>query len=367
MEYKTFFENLSKIADSERTLDRMKKAHEEVGRPGDRLKIIHVTGTNGKGTTSINIARSLEENGFRVGLFTSPHYEVLNERIQINSQMISDEDMERIYQTHKKTFKSLQFFEYLTLSAYIYFAEQNLDYVVVEVGIGGRVDSTNIIDSEISVITTIGLDHTNFLGNTKESVAYQKAGIIKKGKPVVLGPGANMPLIYEFAKKMNSEVIQVEGEFEGFIDEDKAIADAVVRRLGFVPSKTIFSFPARFEVCGTVVFDMAHNEQGFQALKEQMKKRFPHKKIIALWNMGFKKDVKKALKVLQSFASEVYYFPSSSARLMREDEAASLGIKPYADQEGDITLVCGSVYIMKEAKEKLHSKAIAKAVAYSLQ
>ena len=157
--------------------------------PHNHFKSVHVAGTNGKGSTSHMIASILQEAGYKVGLYTSPHLKDFRERIKINGQPISESEVIQFVITNK-TFleqQKLSFFEMTVGLAFDYFAKQEVDIAIVEVGLGGRLDSTNIITPLVSVITNIGYDHTQFLGETLEEIAFEKGGIIKKGIPVVIG------------------------------------------------------------------------------------------------------------------------------------------------------------------------------------
>ncbi|WP_299216449.1 folylpolyglutamate synthase/dihydrofolate synthase family protein [uncultured Aquimarina sp.] len=157
--------------------------------PESRFKSIHVAGTNGKGSTSHMLASILQESGYKVGLYTSPHLKDFRERIRINGEVISQAYVVNFIASHKQYFEAnqLSFFEMTVGLAFQYFADSQADIVLVEVGLGGRLDSTNVITPEISIITNIGLDHTQFLGNTLSEIASEKAGIIKKNVPVVVG------------------------------------------------------------------------------------------------------------------------------------------------------------------------------------
>ena len=160
-----------------------------VGNPHERLKAVHVAGTNGKGSTSHLIAAVLQAAGLRVGLFTSPHLMSLTERIRINGQPIPEAEVAAFVEANRVFLDELQpsFFETMTAMAFAYFVQQGVDVAVVEVGLGGRLDSTNVLTPVLSVITNIGLDHTEFLGNTLPKIAREKAGIIKPGVPCVIG------------------------------------------------------------------------------------------------------------------------------------------------------------------------------------
>ena len=160
-----------------------------LGNPENKIKTIHIAGTNGKGSTSSLLASVLQEAGYKVGLFTSPHLKDYRERIKINGHEIDEDFVVQFVQKHKPFFETneLSFFEMTTGLALDYFVKNNVDFAIMEVGMGGRLDSTNIITPLISVITNIGFDHMAFLGNTLEAIAGEKAGIIKKNIPVVVG------------------------------------------------------------------------------------------------------------------------------------------------------------------------------------
>lgn len=157
--------------------------------PETKFKSIHVAGTNGKGSTSHMIASILQEASYKVGLYTSPHLKDFRERIKINGKLVSKQFVIQFIENNKSFFEenSLSFFEMTVGMAFDYFAKQNVDIAIIEVGLGGRLDSTNIITPEISVITNIGLDHTQFLGNTLQQIAFEKGGIIKANIPVIIG------------------------------------------------------------------------------------------------------------------------------------------------------------------------------------
>ena len=160
-----------------------------LGNPQHQFKSIHVAGTNGKGSTSHLLASIFQEAGYKTGLYTSPHLRDFRERIRINGEMIPEEQVTEFIAAHQDEFASmkLSFFEMTVGMAFDYFATEKVDLAIVEVGMGGRLDSTNLITPELSVITNIGLDHVQFLGDTLEKIAFEKAGIIKDGIPVVIG------------------------------------------------------------------------------------------------------------------------------------------------------------------------------------
>ncbi len=160
-----------------------------LGNPHHNFKTVHVAGTNGKGSTSHMLASIFQEAGYKTGLYTSPHLRDFRERIRINGEMIPEEHVIEFIDKNKAQFEKMElsFFEMTTGMAFDYFSSEKIDIAIVEVGMGGRLDSTNLITPEVSVITNIGLDHVQFLGNTLEKIAGEKAGIIKEGIPVVIG------------------------------------------------------------------------------------------------------------------------------------------------------------------------------------
>ena len=160
-----------------------------VGNPHEHLRAIHVAGTNGKGSTCHLIAAALQASGMRVGLFTSPHLVSLTERIRINGQPIPEQEIADFIEQNKSFLDEVQpsFFETMTMMAFAYFIREKVDIAVIEVGLGGRLDSTNVLTPILSVITNIGFDHTEFLGNTLAQIAWEKAGIIKPGVPAIIG------------------------------------------------------------------------------------------------------------------------------------------------------------------------------------
>lgn len=162
---------------------------QELGNPQHKFKTIHVAGTNGKGSTSHMLAAILQQAGYKTGLYTSPHLKDFRERIRVNGKMVSKRFVTNFVEQQKAIIESLQpsFFEVTVAMAFSCFAEEKVDIAIIEVGLGGRLDSTNIITPEVSVITNISLDHTNMLGNTLKEIAFEKAGIIKPGIPAVIG------------------------------------------------------------------------------------------------------------------------------------------------------------------------------------
>ncbi|MCJ7688777.1 MAG: Mur ligase family protein, partial [Clostridiaceae bacterium] len=187
-------------------LERTEKILELLGNPHKKIKCVHIAGTNGKGSTTAMVANILVEAGYKIGTYTSPFIEEFEERIQINNKNISKDDLSHIVtEVSKAVEKVLELgysnpteFEIITCAGFLYFFQKEIDFAIIEVGLGGRLDSTNVIIPVLSVITSISLDHTQILGNTLDKIAYEKAGIIKEGIPVIMFP----------QKKQSEEVIE---------------------------------------------------------------------------------------------------------------------------------------------------------------
>ncbi len=187
------------------------EASKHLGNPHTQFKSIHIAGTNGKGSTAHMLASILQESGYKVGLYTSPHLKDFRERIKINGEMITEQEVIGFVNTQKGIFEELElsFFEFTVAMAFDYFVNQKVDIAIIETGLGGRLDSTNIINPELSIITNIGLDHTNLLGNTIEKIATEKAGIIKNNTPIIIGrkQEKTIPIFKTIAKEKDAELI----------------------------------------------------------------------------------------------------------------------------------------------------------------
>lgn len=206
-------------------LSYIKRVLEQLGNPQDKVKTIHVTGTNGKGSTCYYLSSLLKKAGQKTGLFVSPYVREFNERIQLNNQDIPDQDLIKTANQVEQAILSLQkqdpsfslvTFEYETALAFLYFAQQHCDYAVIEVGIGGKHDKTNVITPQVSVITTIGLDHEKIIGPTIQDIAKEKSGVIKKNRPVVLGnvPNSVLPILKNKAKNEQAPVFLLGQDFQ---------------------------------------------------------------------------------------------------------------------------------------------------------
>lgn len=295
-------------------LERINLLAERFGNPQDFFESIHVTGTNGKGSVCAMLSEILQADGKKVGLFTSPHLESYCERMKINGENISESEFAEIIALIKFLDVPATHFEVLTAAAFAYFASKNVDIAVIEVGLGGTWDSTNIITPKISVITNVALEHEKILGDLK-SIARNKAGIIKKNIPVVTGAtGEPLEIIREVARKNNSPLYEVtkpadvkinlQGEFQKM---NAAIAIQTARVLK-IPDEKIFSalekvsWPGRFEIIetnfGKIIIDGAHNPHGAAALRESLEKNFPTGKRNFIFGALADKNIDEMIKIL---------------------------------------------------------------------
>lgn len=307
-----------------------------LGNPEQHLKCIHVAGTNGKGSTSHLLASVLQEAGYKVGLYTSPHLLDYRERIAINGEPVSQEFVCEFINKNKAFFEAndLSFFEMSVGMAFDYFVKQKTDIAIIEVGMGGRLDSTNIVTPLISVITNIGLDHTQFLGDTLEAIAFEKAGIIKPNIPVVIGEyiGATKPVFIAKASETKSEIFfasdLIQEIYPSALQGDYQIQNkkTVLQTIKILREKQLFSISeeaikngflnvikntglqGRWQQLGEnpkIICDTAHNAHGLKIVLNQLKKEKFDKLHIVL---GLVND-KNLEEILPLFPKEaIYYF-----------------------------------------------------------
>ncbi|WP_248724096.1 folylpolyglutamate synthase/dihydrofolate synthase family protein [Seonamhaeicola sp. ML3] len=308
---------------------------EHLNNPHLNFKSVHVAGTNGKGSTSHMLASILQEAGYKVGLYTSPHLKDFRERIKINGQVVNKQFVMGFVKRNKGFFEKnqLSFFEMTVGMAFEYFSKQKVDIAVVEVGLGGRLDSTNVITPELSVITNIGLDHTQFLGNTLKKIAGEKAGIIKPQVPVVIGETQNetKDVFKTIAAQNNSNITFADNEVELVLESDlkgsyqfKNIKTAIqaIKELTFkgwaIPEECLKSgllnvtkntgLLGRWQVIKEnpkVVCDTGHNREGLTYVMEQIKKE-TFKTLHIVFGVVNDKDLDSIIDILPKQA--VYYF-----------------------------------------------------------
>lgn len=402
-------------------LERISLLAERLGSPHKKLKFIHVAGTNGKGSTCTALASVLHNAGYITGLYTSPYVIDFRERIQLGMRMISPEDLIHCTERVKNAIEELSAegvtiteFEAVTAAAFLYYAEKNCDIVVLETGLGGRFDATNIIENPLcSIITSVSFDHIGVLGDTLGKIAFEKCGIIKRSKPVITGAGQPeevLKVIKETAEEMKSSLIlrnseelfelvsesitgtvvdSSEGKFEIPFPGRHQLhnmslvtgAVGVLRENGFEISseavkKGIESarIPARIEVISKnplVILDGSHNDGSTAALGYLVQKHLAGKRIIAVMGMMADKDIKKSLGNLVPFFSKVIAVEPSNPRSMRCEELAGIisefGVEctPCKDplrgvekaftglDEFDVLIVCGSLYLAGDVRKKM--------------
>ncbi|MBP9840853.1 MAG: hypothetical protein KBC64_00330 [Simkaniaceae bacterium] len=305
-------------------------------------KVIHITGTNGKGTVSLKIARALQYAGKKVGLYTSPHIEQVNERIQINgvpipSKYLTDLPLDPPY-----------FFSRLTEIAFAYFTEEDVEYAVIEVGIGGSHDVTNSVTPILSIITSIGYDHQEYLGETLEEIAENKSGIIKGEAPVVIGPGIEYPCIVNKAHKLIRAPRRAT-----FQEENWEIAACALKELGIAPNpgldEVLF---CRFEKIGHALFDVAHNPHAMERLLSQIEG-----KIHVIYGSSKERNRIGCLPLLEKRGERIVLIQEGHYRLIRID-APYETMRSFeeewfrAKEAGATLLICGSFYIMHPCRKE---------------
>jgi dihydrofolate synthase / folylpolyglutamate synthase len=401
-------------------LQRIERLCTLLGNPEKNLKIIHVGGTNGKGSTTTFISSVLMKQGYRVGIYTSPYIERFTERIKINETEIREEEIasnvnEMLPLIEVLISEGLEHpteFEIITAAAFKYFKDNKVDFVVLEVGLGGRYDATNVVTPIISVITTISLDHVNILGDTLEKIAFEKAGIIKENIPVVIYPQEEkvMEVLLGACEEKNSKPFFVRDiEFEILSDtEDGIIFNAssqinynkliikllgehqvlncltalkgieVLQGMGYqIGVEAIYNgfraaaWPGRFEIITQdphIVLDGGHNIQGIHGLVEASKKYFKNKKIRIVCGMLKDKNYEEMIRELMNISDNfITVTPNNPRALPGKElkkaivdlgkaavavdsirEAVEIGLREI--KSGEVLLFCGSLYMIGEAR-----------------
>ena len=342
--------------------------------PHTNFKTIHIAGTNGKGSCSHSLASILQEAGYKVGLYTSPHLVDFRERIRVNGQCISKERVVKFVEDERKFFEPLHpsFFELTTALAFKYFEEQKVDIAIIEVGLGGRLDCTNIISPKLSIITNISFDHTQFLGNTLAKIAGEKAGIIKKGVPVIIGEANEeiRPVFQSKAKEVDADIIFAEdkaivtsstpitdggrrynlsnnstliGELSGDYQERNMntilCACNILKQMNIIKNDDIIA-KGLTNICKntgllgrwqtiqnnpTVVCDTGHNVGGWNYLAPQIKRQQCNQLRI-VFGMVDDKDIDSVMCLLPKNA--IYYWTQAeSKRAIKAERVAELAIK----------------------------------------
>jgi len=367
-----------------------------LGYPAQAFPSIHVAGTNGKGSVVTKIAKALELSGLKVGLYTSPHIACFRERIRINGQMITEEalceHLDTVFAAQEANQIPATFFEITTFLAFLYFAKEKVDWVVLETGLGGRLDATNIVTPELSVITSISLEHTEILGATLAEIAREKGGIIKPKVPVVIGPRVPLSTIQEIADKCQSPCRQVVGEFANFEEENRAVSRTALETLA-IPHEYVEKGlealpPCRLEIlthplnpnCSllypeAVILDVAHNPDGLTQLFKAIRQKYPRHELHLVFGLSKNKDIRNCLRILKEEGTHFHLVEAQNGRgicisdLSRECEAlgfspSAISISPTiedsvhlalqkAASQGQIVVICGTFFIMSSARAAL--------------
>ena len=360
-------------------LERISKLLELSGNPQDNLKCIQVAGTNGKGSVCTMLASILREAGYKTGLYTSPHIYDYPERINIDGTNISKEEFTEYYSQIIKTAEDNNLepteFEILTAIMYKYFADNNVEIAVIETGLGGRFDATNVLKTNLcSIITHIDLDHTDRLGNTKDKIAFEKAGIIKPDSIVITGEGYEA--IKDKADEVNAMLILTspdvpEPYFEALSlkgEQQKENLSLVLTAINTLFPKidniTIINGlkkaknPCRFQYIKekNLLVDGAHNPNCFEALINNLNKYFPNTKRNYVFGCLNTKDYKKMLSYIinDNNLNELYIYPFNNQNAMSYEEineftpCKRLNTLEDILSDNTLTAVCGSFYMLNE-------------------
>ncbi len=408
-------------------LERILKILEYLDNPQNKIKCIHIGGTNGKGSTTAMISSILIEEGYKVGMYTSPYLEEFEERIQINGENIKKEELASIVTEVKEAILKVSAlnlgdptqFEIITALMFYYFAKENVDYAVVEVGLGGRLDATNVINPVLVVLTSISLDHMNILGNTIEEITKEKVEIIKKGSRVVSYPQHRkvLEIIRNKCKELDCSLTAVKSDDvkKVVIDKDSFIQEIIVdvlnktydiklpligehqilncavclnaieelKNIGVIIKDSSIStglskvkWIGRMEVLKNnplVVIDGAHNIDGIEKLKASVDKYLNYNKLILIVGILGDKEVDKMLDVITDKATyvvvtEPHNYRAESSRVLyekvNEKGITSFNIEDYKEayekalslaKSDDLILVCGSLYMIGDMRKVIRN------------
>ena len=392
-----------KVFNIEPGLERIKSALKEFSNPEKNFKSILVAGTNGKGSTSAYLESLFRHYGYKTGLFTSPHLIRENERWQIDRKEIDDKKLQNYINELKPIIEkyNLTYFEACTLLAFKYFSDEKVDIAVVEVGLGGRWDSTNVLEPEISVITNVSFDHMHILGNTLLDIAYEKTGITRQDKPAVIG--RNQPEIIHWLKERkikeyyikdidyfvkeidfnkynykfkehifeNLEISmlgkrQIENSslalttFLLFLDKNnQPVVENIIRKALYNTK-----WKGRMEIISKnpfIIIDGAHNEEGLIKTFQEIKEIFPNKKIFTIFSFMKDKDTEKMINIIKQNSDFYIATVMPFSRAMTAEDFKNLGIENVKENhleavkelknsvdKDTIILITGSLYLIGE-------------------
>lgn len=363
-------------------LERMERVLEILGNPHKDIKTIHIAGTNGKGSTTAMLNYILNQQGYKVGMYTSPYVEVFEERIQINNENISKDEFASLVtefynivpQIIEEGFEEPTYFEIVTAIAFLYFKRKNVDYALIEVGLGGRLDATNVINPILTIITSISFDHTGVLGNTLKEIAYEKGGIVKKGVPLVLYPQEKeaedvlrdicverKAILIEVPKNFTQyrELCREEGKlYQNIRVNDKENYDILLGLLGKYQVNNVAVVIKAVEALNTIgvevskesmlsglrevkwigrleklkdnpftVIDAAHNIGGIVSLKESLNTYFKYNKLILILGILADKQVEDMVKEIAPLAHKIITVTPNSDRAELSEDLREVVIK----------------------------------------
>ena len=346
-----FYQREGKIA-YKKDIGNIIYATKHLNKPHKKFKSIHIAGTNGKGSTAHMLKSILIESGLKIGLYTSPHLKDLRERIKINGEMISKKDVVSFVNKNKKIFEKidLSFFEFMVALSFDYFAKKKVDIAIIETGLGGRLDSTNIITPILSIITNISIDHSNLLGNTIEKIALEKAGIIKKNVPVVIGKKDKTKVIFNRIAKEKKSLItysnkkeyesDLKGKYQAENINTAVTAISVLQKISSfkINSKDITNgllntvkntgILGRWQILKNrplIICDIGHNVDGIKNVVQQIKS-IKYRKLHFVFGTVNDKEILKILVQLPKDA-EYYFCEANIPRAMNCKKLKKLASK----------------------------------------
>lgn len=381
-----------------------------IGSPEKKLQIVHLAGTNGKGSTLTFLEAILMEHGLRVGKFMSPCILDVHDQIQVAKQPISAEEMDRVFQQMQAAGLSgkLTDFELLTVAAFLHFVNSNVDVAIIEAGMGGLLDSTNVVTPIVSIIPSIALEHTKYLGNTIESIAHHKAGIIKQHQPVIIGelPLEARAVIYKEARNKQATVLELDDQFyiehtkngECYTNEENGLRIAnLLRKMkgphqannmalaitAFFEVATALHVPVsiegiqhginkatilgRFEeILPSIILDGAHNPASAETLVATIRQEFPEERITFVIGILADKDVQNVFNQLEQVSDCFYFVDFNNPRAMSAKDMVELSgasqkevLRDYVQflqtqsENKCRTVVTGSLYLLTDVRNKL--------------
>jgi dihydrofolate synthase/folylpolyglutamate synthase len=353
-----------------------------LGNPQNAFRCVLIAGTNGKGSVAKLLSAMMPD----AGLYTSPHLVKLNERIRIGEEEITDEDLSQVFNAVKHAASTAPdllypptYFEMVTAMAFVYFRDR-VKFAVLEVGLGGRLDATNIVEQDVSVITSIGLDHQEFLGNTIDAIASEKAGIIKTEEPVVVGPTADLPIVRERAGERL--IVASETDLQEYPNlhprllgrhqlTNIAVAIRTAECLGIQQDDIVrgvnsTTWPGRLEQIGRFLIDGAHNVPAMKALADYLEESHPEGVWIVFGAMA-DKQFEEMISILKPHAQKFVFTKAKTGRAKDPADLQALvagsRIAPSVQEAIDLALaeapaastilICGSLYIVGEARNRV--------------